>query len=280
MIYFEEWSYNCKLFGLSGVLCYAFAKFMLYQYYLARLYNIFSSSAFKFNTKILILSSIILITYNVVTSVLLVLTYHVIPEKRQIVYICSIRLPPYVFGIGNSLDQVISIVCLYLFTKPIVYLVNSINNSMNKDLNDIKLFRILVKVYTLSTVQFITTLIAGTMLAIGFGVQFWTTDAVINSICIALMNKVYTKTYNKLCCCMNKICGKCVIAWCVKMKSKPPLPLENVGTNSTMNKSQNCGRTSIMNAGDDSSTPKHIIPNIPNIPNTSMVDNVGQSTEL
>ena len=243
LIHFHKWSDNCMIFGLSGLLSYAFAKFMLYQYYLARLYSIYSSSAFQFNTKIVILSSIILITYNAVTTVLVLLSYKVIHIQQQIIYNCLLILPLYIIGFGYLIDGIISCVCLYLFTKPIVYLVNSTKESINKDVNDTKLYGVLVKIYTLSTVQFITTLISGIMLIFSFGKPPWLADAAINSICIALMNKEYTKTYNKLCCCINKICGKCVITCCVKMKKHPQLSLKIVATNS--------GQTS---------TPKHILP--------------------
>ena len=230
-----KWSYNCDIFALSTVLCYALAKFVLYEYYLARLYAIYSSSAFRFNTKTLIISSIIIVMYTTVAVVLIILKYEVFPEQKEIVYFCNNYIPWYIFAISAPLDQIISCYSLYLFTKPIVYLINLDNNDTHKNASLNQEYRVLVKVYTLSSVQFITTLMAFIIFAMGYGTPFLTTDAVINSICIALMNKKYNSVYNALCCCTHKLFHKCINICCVKAKEthqKRGLEFQHVITDS------------------------------------------------
>jgi len=233
LIFFQEWWYNCYVLGLSTVIAYILAKFILYQYYLARLYSIYSSSAFKFNTKKLALLSIIIVIYTGITIALVVLNFKVTSNQQKIVYVCDVKIPVYIFGVSNAFDQIISCYSLYLFTKPIVYIVNLAHNDDSINIENMKQYRVLVKIYTLSSIQFITTLISLIMLGIGFGAPFSSTDAVINSICIALMNKTYINIYNKLCCFTHKLCQKCVIGCCVISKIPRKTPqIQNAGTTS------------------------------------------------
>eukprot|EP01084_Bolivina_argentea_P138187 243338_1 len=227
-------SEHCAVFDLIVILSYVLSKLFLYEFFILRLHVIYSQSCFKYNSKILIFLAVFIAFYILLTVILIVTNYSVEPIPKNIITVCQEHIPFFIYLYAALLDQIVTFTAVYLFIKPLLYLIRaetssnddsvemeSVDSKSHSDSNtsNVKLIRreydTIVKVAALSFIASITT-----FLVLLFQVVFFSSnipfaiDMLINAICVLLMNSVYSRLYGKICCLTNRLCQKCIICIC------------------------------------------------------------------
>eukprot|EP01084_Bolivina_argentea_P131620 232292_1 len=245
-------SMNCMVFDMLVTMLYVLSKFTMYQFFVLRLHVIYSKSSFQYNPKILIGLALFILIYVSLTITLILLHYSVTLIPGTYINFCRETVPFYIHVYAAIMDQIATFTAVYLFTKPLIYVikfqmkVNSIDHSEESTVrsNSItpienttalkikKEYDMIVKVSALSFIASISTFIVLLLYVITDKYVLFHVDIFMNSICIMLMNTAYTKLYHRICCGTNKCCQKCILCVCClqleRNRTKEEIQLSNV----------------------------------------------------
>eukprot|EP01084_Bolivina_argentea_P138186 243336_1 len=167
---------------------------------------------------------------NTTTIILILVTYSASISHKNIINVCDEEIPFMIYLVPALLDQIVTFTVVYLFIKPIIYLIKiktvdddskvSATNATDTVQSNTtvalqKEYQTIVKVAALSFIASITTFLVliSAVIAPFSSLQF-AVDMGINALCILLMNSGYSKLYTLLCCGTNKICQKFIICLC------------------------------------------------------------------
>ena len=218
-----EWTKNC-IFDYVVSILYPITKMVLYQLFITRIYVIYSNSFLKYSNKILISFSIFIVI--MILLIILLITFD--PNAKFYHHHnvgCISTWSFYINAIGAATDFLISFCCLYLFIKPLSFLLHEQPPNVGE------LYSLIYKYINLTIVSVLSSTICLIILSIiGIGVLV-DIDAVINSLCVMFMSQSYTKYYNKLCFSCNE-CTKIMLKHicCLKLISNDENVLKMIAT--------------------------------------------------
>eukprot|EP01084_Bolivina_argentea_P300723 518622_1 len=187
---------GCEITGRAGPSCYFIAKMFMYLVFIYRIYFVYSNSYFHYNTKVLIILSIIVI---LCTTFEIIMTGVTTNGKIMVVnnYSSCIALIPYGLAIFAALfDLTISGICLFLFIRPLLLVSKQQNDKETK----IELKGVVLKYTTLSIVAILSTFIVLIVMAIFDMTGVAAIDVCCNCLCIMFFNTRYDQSFKTLCC--------------------------------------------------------------------------------
>ena len=200
MITLYNISHNCR-YDMTATIMSPLSKLFLYQLFICRLYIIYSYQGLKNKYIIIFLKifGVMVFMFPIILSILFGVydsqTFnYVYTSNGKRLPNCVNKIPKFILPMYITGDFIISTVSLYLFVKPILYAIKLTQNNITKEL-----YHFMVRVSTLSIVCIITTLIILLVIQIFGGFALVQIDRIFNTICVVLMNKNYTGTYNRMC---------------------------------------------------------------------------------
>ena len=101
-------------------------------------------------------------------------------------------------------DVIISILCLYLFYKPLKLVLNRRKETDPNNLNEVysyKFKKLILKYSVLTYFCAITTILVTIMIILISSAKLLVIDVTINAICLMGMSKYYEKLFDNCCCC-------------------------------------------------------------------------------
>eukprot|EP01084_Bolivina_argentea_P296060 509843_1 len=238
---------NCMLIYYISSISYILSKAFLYEFFILRLYVAYKKSCFQYNPHILTFLAIFVVFYMITIIILITVNWNVVLVPNSIINGCLSNTPFFIYAIGAGLDQIIAFSTVYLFAKPLIYLLKvsgdfpvnhdakshssgtetTANNARTRSTSsspnsnpdpDVALkseYRIIVKVASLSFIASITTAVVLLFQVILFpNYLLFVVDIFINTLCVALMNKSYSRIYYMVCCLPNRFCKTCIICIC------------------------------------------------------------------
>ena len=109
------------------------------------------------------------------------------------------------------MDIILTFIALYVFTTPLIKILRALNSKYQKNNHDYdKDFTgPVIKIWILTSVSGITTLIAHIISILTLTNVAYGFDTPINCICIVLMSQYYSKSYEMSCCLLIKCINCC-----------------------------------------------------------------------
>ena len=198
---------HCGVFPNLASVWWHSSKCIIYFILVLRMKVVFDGSAYQYSNKILYTLAVFVALFWVYAifgdMTEIYGTYEYIPAEDK--YWCQCHLAIYGIALSGGIDTVLSIVCLILFTRPLLIVLKNTRDIIQNDRNvehlesDDKLQDFVVK-YFLLTLIAITSTGIWTILALvsDFG-ALAAIDVNVNALCILLMGSLYKKCYFALC---------------------------------------------------------------------------------
>eukprot|EP01084_Bolivina_argentea_P175983 304619_1 len=200
---------TCGWFVRSGPNFYYLAKMFMYLVFTYRLYIVYSDSAFAYNNKVLLIVAIIIIlyTFGIISANGMTLDVQKLYNVNQ-QRLCIAFANPLVLFMTILMDAIISVLCCYLFIRPLLILkkVNDNDDATNK--HSQAMYHVILKYLILTFITVITTFLILILMVLLEFTALLTVDIIINSGCILLFNKFYDYYYKIICCAAIQICNK------------------------------------------------------------------------
>lgn len=194
---------GCKYVHFTAI-SYGLGKLWMYHVFIFRIYIVYSDSLFAYNAKLLIIIFIIVTIWNLFNTIFSAFTLYTYSYEIGHSIYCAATLPfPAAISI-ILLDIIFSILCCYLFVRPLLELRRTagLNN------HDGAMRQMVIKYMILTSVAIISTLCIVFIIAATTLSALISIDVVINCVCMMLFNKKYTHYYRILCCGPIKLSGK------------------------------------------------------------------------
>ena len=239
---------TCQILSILVAISYTTAKGLMYILFVARLYSVYGSSAYKYNPKLLIFLVIINLLYCLSFIIILPIwteidVVHL--EFAEYVIFCQPQWPESIVLAIGGYDFIFSILFLVAFNWPLRKISqhrmrsNSYNqrtdNNPSKVNPEQKMIATLINLGTKSKIliwnAILSTLFHMIFIIITDSPTTVTVDIVVNCICICLMTPYYADDmyYNRLCC----LCIGCCHDKKVMEHTVPPaatINLQNVNS--------------------------------------------------
>ena len=224
---------HCKYTFNTATAGYYLIKLETYLIFALRLHLVYDGSPYEIGKNKLICTSVFLIIYTFAIVIVYIVLIGIEPDNgfnndahddgfdvdfvdvsnSEYFNLCKTIAPEWYASLIGGVDFLVNVVYVILFVIPIRKLAKSINLSSrsldDKDRLIGKMLVIGIKVYILSLVLFLTTLVAiGIYLATYIAV--FSVDQIINITCLILMTPYYPnrKYYLRLCCCCIFCCDR------------------------------------------------------------------------
>eukprot|EP01084_Bolivina_argentea_P164951 286686_1 len=197
---------TCQPFTIVQNICWIFTKLCIYNVIIIRLQIAFAGSAYAYNPTLLS------IAYCIVNSTCILCIIASIFDVDSIHFEtgwCLFIIPTWIILLPCVLDIVCSAFAMYLFIKPLKYILkkqlsNNIGNKQSAHV--IKISQLITKLILLSIIAVISNLFGGIFFAVTDIAIFTYLDTVINPICLILMENVNKDIYKLFCkCCHVKL---------------------------------------------------------------------------
>eukprot|EP01084_Bolivina_argentea_P302208 521613_1 len=164
-----------------------------------RIYFVYCNSFFQYKSTLLVFLSIFIIIFTLFE--LLFFAKSGVKTHRMVTHsgfaFCHTVHASSVLLLVASFDTVISLLCLYLFIRPLILLTKQSDDKRTKQ----EMYAVVSKYIILSTVAVLTTFLIFTSNAIFKISGIFSIDICVNCLCIMHFNKKYIRSYSKLCCC-------------------------------------------------------------------------------
>ena len=191
---------------------YGNARATMYLLYILRLHRVYKQSIFAFNKILLIISAILVIIMHLSVSIYGAIS---VTQDKHVwfgqIYTCHMRLTPLYTIMSLPMDIILTFIALYVFTTPLIKILRALNSKYPKNDHDYdKDFTgPVIKIWILTSVSGITTLIAHIISILTLTNVAYGFDTPINCICIVLMSEYYSKSYEMSCCLLIKCINCC-----------------------------------------------------------------------
>eukprot|EP01084_Bolivina_argentea_P019869 36943_1 len=193
----------CTPCGVQGSF-YTAAKIMMYCVFIYRLHAIYSKSVFQFGTSTLVILGVTCVLFWTMMAMANIWTVTTVFVEIDGEIYCGCKTLMMLAAGILLFDTVISLLCCWLFVRPLRAL-NKLENNSDQELHDM-----VIKCTVLTFVAVISTMLS--MIAI---VMFYLTglvalDAIVNCVCVFLFDSDYDAHYKVLCCGARRcVCGRC-----------------------------------------------------------------------
>eukprot|EP01083_Nonionella_stella_P088459 246545_1 len=194
---------GCSPCGVQG-LFYTAAKVMMYCILIYRLSAIYSKSIFQFRTWTLLLLVVICVLFWSIMAIANVWTVTSVFVEIGGETFCGCKTFTILAAAILLFDTVISLLCCWLFIRPLRAL------SVLEKNQDEELYETILKCTILTVVAVVSTILFMIVIALLFLTGLVALDATINCVCIFLFNVKYDGLYRVLCCAPRKCArGRC-----------------------------------------------------------------------
>eukprot|EP01083_Nonionella_stella_P106561 307680_1 len=199
----------CEIGTNGGAITYCVGKMFMYIVYIYRIDAVYAGSAFAYNKRRLFRLAMFVVVYSVAQ----IASFPFLMETK-IYYLenneryCASNIPKATLVLVMVIDSFISILCTYLFVRPLLILGK---NTIEKQKNDgSKLYALGLKYVILTTVAVVSTVFIFAAIAILSFSSLVVIDVIINCVCMLFFNVAYHYYYTIICCGPIISCNK---AW-------------------------------------------------------------------
>eukprot|EP01083_Nonionella_stella_P044169 119036_1 len=198
----------CEIGTNGGAITYCVGKMFMYIVYIYRIDAVYSGSVFEYNKKRLFIMAIFVVIYSLAQIV----SYPFLMETK-IYYLenheryCASNISKATLVLVMVLDLFISILCTYLFVRPLLILGKNTEIEKQKN-NGCKLYSLGLKYVILTTVAVISTVFIFAAIAILSFSSLVVIDIIINCVCMLFFNVAYHHYYTIICCGPRIVCNK------------------------------------------------------------------------
>eukprot|EP01084_Bolivina_argentea_P203686 347832_1 len=211
-------STSCIVYSAIGISAYMLAKMSMYFVFIYRLHIVYSDSVFAYKsnsllTLVILISVIILVL--IITNALTMHTQIFINVKDQ--KTCVLHVWSVVLGCWTVFDNIVNILCCYLFVRPLLKLRQIEGTENRSNVSWQRMYQLLLKYVILTMIIVISTFVVLPLMAILKINAIGTVDVMINCCCLALFNKHYNVYYMRVCHGAISIGHK----WCKKTEESP-----------------------------------------------------------
>lgn len=197
-------NFSCGILISGDTLSYHLAKVCMYFIIISRIEISFKNSIYARN-KYVIKGLLVFLLIFMIACIIGDFTdiYGEWEYNNELdVYYCNGYFALWGLWTTAVIDVCLSIICLYLFVKPLRSLINNAREQGNEG----QLVNLTKRVTVLSTIAMMTTNVALVFIIFSGFSSVVAVDSVVNSLCVILMNKMHHKLYYRLC----WICHQCV----------------------------------------------------------------------
>ena len=208
---------SCEITQILLALFWHYANIATYLIFLFRAQVAFKNSKYEWSNSVIYGTFIFIILFFITSTIgdfIEIRGKWQYDNKYTNIYICNAMYAQWGIFVNAFFDSIVSLICLYLFVKPLRLLIESRRRvsgahekvSYENRERQIKLSNLTVK---LSLLTFIT--ISSTFFLFSF-ILFWglggfaALDGVINCVCLMLMEKFYSQYYNVFCATPHRFC--------------------------------------------------------------------------
>ena len=188
----------------TGTITWFLAKQSMYFLFLLRLHTAYKSSIYSYNVKHLTIIAVIA-AVAVLISIINVLIYTEIkgfyyPKFPFAVHFNS-YYPLWVLMLAGGPDAIMSILFIYLFTKPLKMVIRNIGKTAETKDGILELYNTGIKALVLTSMSTLTTLVFLLMLLFTNTLVILPIDSVINCLCMMMITPYYPdkEYYERIC---------------------------------------------------------------------------------
>ena len=200
---------SCTFYINCQAVFWVFYTYFKWVILLLRLYKVYGKTAksklyhrYTITTVIVILGM-----YAMFTIITFIMNQSATLTRLKFLYGCNWTSVGWEQPSIALLDVIISIICLYLFYKPLKMVLNRRKETDPDNLNafhSMKFKQIILKYSVLTYLCSITTILVTIMIILISSAKLLIIDVTINAICLMGMSRVYDALFNKFCCCFIK----------------------------------------------------------------------------
>eukprot|EP00483_Globobulimina_turgida_P004029 UN04037 len=210
-------------------MAFIMSKMFMYLIFIYRLHIVYTDSIFAYSTRRLFVFAVVVIIMSLFNLLLnhFTLVLNVVYENGN--KTCFVAPQQYVLGFTIIFDLSVSVLCFYLFIKPLMIL-----NRGNMDNNVGRIRKVLIKMLSLTFVAVFSTFLFFLLMGATGLTALIAVDIIINSVCIMFFNQSHHYYFKIVCCGTIVFCNRIFNKHQEREDRDRPMPLNVKATSASL----------------------------------------------